>query len=416
MDFASPEEPQYYRISYLAGEGYRNYLANLNNLDADVWRQAATTVKEYAPHVVGISSKSQNFASAVRLARIVKAINKDTVVVIGGPHPSMAWPEVMKVPEIDFCVLGEGEVTLVELLNALKTGRDPADIPGLALRRNSLVERTSARELIHDLDSLPFPHASAPTTLVDYALYPPHAYQYIFATRGCPHACFYCGSRNVWSRRTRLRSIENVVAELQALRGMGLRSFLFDDDNFGINKSHLKRLCASIGENCPGITWTCEIHADLVDIDTATAMRKGGCNAVAVGIESGNDGVLRAIRKGVTVSKALEACSLLKAQGIEVRAFFIIGFPFDTEDTIADTFKAMQSPHIDKIIYSVFTPYPGTEAYDYCRDKGLIPPDFDVSLYNHQSPANHFCENIPPERFRELASRIEAFVDEKNEQ
>ena len=133
-----------------------------------------------------------------------------------------------------------------------------------------------------------------------------------------------------------------------------------------------------------------------------------------VGLESGNDENPRAIRKTATVAEAREACRLIRQSGIFLLTFFIVGFPMDTEESLRDTMKFMEEVQSDSIVCSIFTPYPGTEMFELCRSKNLIPEDYDVSLYNHASPANCFCGNIPPERFGQLIAQAERAVDRHN--
>ncbi len=143
-------------------------------------------------------------------------------------------------------------------------------------------------------------------------------------------------------------------------------------------------------------------------------MKKSGCTMIQLGIESGNNQILRAIRKGYTVEEAFEACEVIRRQGIGLETFFMVGFPQETESTLRDTLKAMERVECQKMIYSIFTPYPGTEAFEYCKVKGLIGKSHDPSLHNHQSPANAFCVALPRGVFRSIASEIEQVVDEKN--
>ena len=123
---------------------------------------------------------------------------------------------------------------------------------------------------------------------------------------------------------------------------------------------------------------------------------------------------MKKIRKNITIEKAYAAAKIIKKHGIVLQAFFIVGFPEETEQTLEDTIRAMKKIKCDVITYSIFTPYAGTEAFEFCKDKGLIGGDYDVSLYNHQSPANHFCMHIAPDRFRIKACEIERMVDRKN--
>ncbi len=400
--------------SYLAGVGFDNYLNNLRDLSRPVWGEIRSTILEYNPTVIGISAKSQNFATVRIVARLAKESGKQITVIVGGPHPSMVGAEVLNCPDIDVCARGEGEKTIVELLNAIDAQQEFDAIRGIAYRNDGQIVESAPREFIKDLDSLPFLHETAPGVLKDYDQYPLTAFRYIFAIRGCPYNCFFCGSRRIWSRRVRFRSPENVVREIKGLQKRGLRSVHFDDDTFGVKKQYINDLCNALIRHCPGLKWSCELHVRLVDEQTISLMKAAGCYSIQIGIESGDNEILKAMRKHITIEEALSACRIVKEHGIELHAFFMVGFPQETEDTLNDTIAAMKKIKCDQLIYSIFTPYPGTEAFEFCRENGLIDDDYDISLHNHQSPANCFCIHITPERFRKLVSKVEKAVDRKN--
>jgi anaerobic magnesium-protoporphyrin IX monomethyl ester cyclase len=411
-DFSSCRDP--IKVSYLAAEGFDNYLGNLKNPQASIWEEVKTAILEYKPTIVGISVKSQNFTSSCVVAKLVKEIDEQIIVVVGGPHPSMVGSEVLECRAIDLAVQGEGEETIVELLQVLESGGSWGAINGLIYRKDSLIVENPPRQFIKDLDSLCFPHIFAKEVLRNYDKYPKAAFGYIFATRGCPYNCFFCGSRNIWSRQVRFRTPAHVVDEIKGLQAQGIRLFYFVDDNFGVNKRYLSDLCNALIKCCPGIKWNCEFHVNLVEDDVIALMKKAGCFSIQIGIESGNNEILKKIRKNITIEKAYAAARIIKKHGIVLQAFFIVGFPEETEQSLQDTITAMKKIKCDVITYSIFTPYAGTEAFEFCKNKGLIGEDYDVSLYNHQSPVNHFCLHIPADRFRIKACEIEKMVDRKN--
>lgn len=401
-------------VSYLAGAGFDNYLNNLKNLSARIWQNIRAVISEYRPRVVGISTKSQNFSSACIVAKLAKEINEEIIVVVGGPHPSMVGRDVLNTPHIDIGVSGEGERTIVDLLKAIEGKKEFDSIPGIVYRNGSEFTENSTREFIEDLDTLSFPHEDASEILKDYDLYPAMAFKNIFSIRGCPHNCFFCGSRKIWSRKARFRSPENIIREIKSLQKKGLKSVHFDDDIFGINKRHISDLCNALIKHCPGLKWSCEIHVKMVEEQTISLMKKAGCYSISIGIESGNNELLKRIRKNITIEEAFRACEVIKKQGVELFTFFMIGFPEETEDMLNDTVMAMKRVKCDYLVYSVFTPYPGTESFEFCKERGLISDSYDSSLFNHQSPANSFCINIPPQKLRILASKVEKMVDRKN--
>ena len=412
-DFAANSKPM--KLQHLVGKGFDNYLRQLNDLDSEIWKEIAKTVIDYNPQVVGLTAKTQNFVAATNIATIVKRINPEIKVVLGGPCVSTWGKNVLeRCADIDLAVSGEGEETLVELLDKIEGGLDITQVKGTIVRDGDDCVTNAARPFIEDLDSLAYPHEAAEDCLKDYEQYPKHSFQYIFGSRGCPFNCKFCGSRYTWSRKARLRSADNVAREIALLQQKGLTHVQFDDDTFGIKPSYIIELCQAIKEQAPGITWSCEIHVNLVNDKLVSAMKDSGCNAMQVGIESGNNDILKQMRKQMKIEDAYKACDIIRKHKIHLSTFFIAGFPQETEQTLADTVTAMKRVKADRLIYSVFTPYPGTEIFDECIKVGLVDKDFDVARFNHQSPDNCFTQFIEPVRFRQLASNIERTVDRHN--
>lgn len=411
-DFCS--EPGVLEVEYLAGKGFYNYLNNLKDLHHYIWKEIISVLSEFKPSVVGISATSQTFASACNIASFVKDTFKDTIVVIGGPHASMLGAKILSNPDFNIVVKGEGEDTIVELLKTLESKGDLQKIKGISYRADGQIFENTPRELIGDLDSLSSPHEYAGEVLKDYEKYPLESFRNIMAIRGCPYNCFFCGSRNIWTQKVRFRSSENVIKEIQCLEKKGLRHFRFHDDTFGVNGQYINNLCLALIAHCPGDTWDCEMHVKLVNDSTVALMKRAGCRLIQIGIESGNNQILKDIRKGITIEAALSAAAIIKKHNISLQTFFMVGFPQETEETLQDTARAMKKVAADYLAYNIFMPYPGTEAFEFCKTNGLIRDDYDITLYNHQSPLNCFCLNISPGRFRILASKIEKMVDRRN--
>ena len=404
-DFISHDEPIV--INYLTGAGFQNYLENLGDIAKPIWQEIRATIEDFAPRLVGISCKSQNFASASKVAQLAKTVNPDMVVVIGGPHPSIQKTAVLKEECFDIAVFGEGEMTIIDVLEAQEGHKALAEIPGIAYRQGGDVIVNASRELMINLDILPFPISSAPQVLKDYSRYPKEAFRNIFATRGCPYNCSFCGSRYIWTRKPRFRSVANVIQEIKELQKLRLNWIHFDDDTFGIKKEYIKELADALVRQCPDISWSCELHVKLVDPEIIGLMKKAGCKAIQIGVESGNNEILKDIRKGITIDDAINAARIIKKANIALEVFFMVGFPQETEDTLNDTIKAMRKIPCDTINYSIFTPYPGTEIFAYCQQQGMIPDDYDLSMFNHQSPVNYFCPQIPREKFHTLIRMME---------
>ena len=401
-------------LKYMVGKGFDNYLKTLNEPKSPIWDEVRTIINEFQPSVVGITMKSQNFASACIVGMIAKSLNRNTIVVVGGPHPSIAKTEILKEPMIDIGVFGEGEETIVDILNSIEGSQPLSSINGIVYREENNGVENPARELISDLDSLPFPISVAQTSLIGYDKYPLQAFKYIFAIRGCPYNCSFCGARNIWSRSARFRSIENIVAEIQQIQQKGINYIHFDDDTFGINKVFIEKLCDAIKSKCPGLYWSSKMYVKNVDDETIALMKSAGCRSIQIGVESGNNEMLKLIRKNITIEEALSAAQIIKKHKIYLQTFFIVGFPQETEATLSDTISAITSFPADNVVYSIFTPYIRTELFDYCKREGIISNDFDPSRYNYQSPENYFCKNIAKDVFMDRIRELEKTLDKIN--
>ena len=178
---------------------------------------------------------------------------------------------------------------------------------------------------------------------------------------------------------------------------------------------YIEELCRLIETECPGLRWGCEITVGCSKEQSAEYMRRAGCIMVRIGVESGNNRMLRKLKKGHTIEKAYAAVDLYRRKGIEVQTFFMIGLPEETEETLQDTLTAIRRIDASAIMLNTFTPYPGSQLFEECRTLGVVDDDFDITLYNHLSPANCFTAHIAPERFKQLAAEAFAYVDRRND-
>lgn len=400
--------------SYFTGAGFTEYRINLSDASRPIWKEFFLVISEYRPSVVGISVKSQSFAATCMMAKIAKTLDANIKVIIGGPHPTMVSKKVLNCPDIDIAVKGEGEETIVELLDAIALDRNKGHIKGIIYRDNGEIKETAAREFIKDLDSLSPPYENLQNVLKDYDRYPIQAFRCIMTARGCPHRCIFCGSHMIWSRQVRCRSAENIIKEIKYLKSKGVKYFQFVDDSFGPSKSRVKELCNAFIENHLDILWTCEFNVQLVEEDTISLMKKAGCNALKIGIESGDDEILKKIQKDITVAQVRSACRIIKKYDLQLQTCFLFGFPWDTEATMNNSVSLIKEINSDIIVYSIFTPHPGTAAFEYCKQQGLIDEDADWSLYYHQSPKNHFCFNLSQKKFRKILRKAEIMIDRIN--
>lgn len=322
-------------------------------------------VLERAPALVGVTAMTHEIHEAGSLCAGVKAALPGCVTVVGGPHPT-ALPQrtLREFPDIDVAVHGEGEYTACELAAAVAEGAPReawAKIQGIAFRDGADVGLNAPRPAIADLDALPFPA---------WEVFPRGLRWPIYAGRGCPFQCAFC--QRVLGDRVRLRSVDNVLAEIDALEArLGVRSSWFQDETFGVSRrwthEFLDRLIARNEERGYVWKWKANSRANLADLELYRKMRRAGCRTLDFGVESGSPKVLERIRKAITPAQARSAIRSARQAGLRTNAFFIIGHPGETWMTALQTVLFAPRLRADDIAVGVMVPYPGTEVWELAR-------------------------------------------------
>ncbi|MDD5650162.1 MAG: radical SAM protein, partial [Candidatus Nanoarchaeia archaeon] len=330
------------------------YLAAIlkkNNIDVEILdaegenlevKEVIQKIKEIKPNLIGLTAATAAISKTILLATKIKEELKDIKVIIGGPHVTALPKETLENTIFDLGMIGEAEYTFLELVQALRDGKEYKKIKSLVYRdKNNKVVINPRRELIENLDELPLP---AWELLKDFNIYTPQLTAYrkkpvgtIISSRGCPFQCIFC-DRNIFGNKFRARSAKNVLEEVDYLiKNYKVKEIKFIDDTFTINKQRVLDICKLLMERKYNLIWSCSIRADTVDKELLTTMKKAGCWFVSLGVESGNEKVLRDIKKNLTKDQIRNACKLAKEAGLKTRGFFIIGHPTDTKETIRET-------------------------------------------------------------------------------
>jgi len=365
--------------------------------------QTVDRIFEAPPMVLGITAVTPSVIKAAELARMIKERDGSIVTVLGGPHLTAVPEETMKrFPEFDIGVIGEGESTIVELLTKIKdlnNGKrliskeqwgewslELEKISGLILRKNGSFKFTNKRELIKDLNTLPFP---AWDLLPDFPdLYKPAAFKYkklpatyVLTSRGCPHKCIFCDT-SVFSRQYRSFSSEYMMEMIKHLYNKyGIREISFEDDTFLIFKKRLVEICESIIRENLDISWTCNGRVHGVDKEILKLMKRAGCWQISYGIESGDQGILDFAEKHIKLEQVERAISLTSEAGILSKGFFILGFPLDNDETIGRTISFAKRLKLNDVTVCMMTPFPGSKIYEIGKKYGTINTDWqDMNL------------------------------------
>jgi len=367
-----------YIASYLEKNSFDVKVIDANVLQIDDEKVADLIEKK--PDIVGISAMTSVIYSAWEIAKSIKQKFPETLIVLGGPHPTILPEESLKNGFIDIVVVGEGEETMNEIAASF---RDKTlklnEIKGIAYKTNSgKIEFTEARPLIENLDKLPFPARHLFPALKKYV---PEACKKmpmatVLTSRGCPYRCTFCYA-GIFGKKFRSRSPENIVAEIEHLKkDFGIKEFHICDDNFFLDGKRVLRFCELLKERKINLPWACVggLRVNLVEKspELLELMAKTGCYRTAIGIESGNQQILNNIQKDITLEQVRKAVKILNKAKILVCGLFMIGNYGENEKTVDDTIKFAKSLSIDYAEFMTATPYPGTKLYDQVLEKGHL--------------------------------------------
>ncbi len=340
-----------------------------------------TEISNFQPDFVGLTSVTMTFDNAIGIVKEVKGINPDIITVMGGPHVSFCARETLNLyPELDFIVIGEGEETIIELIQAARGDRNWDDIKGIAYKNGSTAVTTGVRPFV-DVNTLPMP-ARHLTPLGRYrALGMPIS---MTSSRGCPYHCIFCVGRKMVGAKVRYKNAGSVVDEMEYLSTLGFHQINLADDLFTANKKHCHAVCDEIIRRHLNVKWTSFARVDTVSTDVLIKMKTAGCQAVSFGIESANARILKTIKKGITLDQVVEAIKMCNTAGIMPHASFILGLPGETPETIQETVDFGLEMKKLGLSYGfhLLAPFPGTEIRDRCDHYGISILTQDWSRYH----------------------------------
>jgi radical SAM superfamily enzyme YgiQ (UPF0313 family) len=364
-----------YAAAYLREHGYE--VALFDSMLANGANDILPLLEKHRPRFVVFYEDSFNWLSKMCLTRmreacfemigLVKKHDPNAPVIVAGSDPTDHQHKYFD-RGADFAIIGEGEITLQELVDTLsgKSGKKPAEIPGVAFPQNGYVQRTPARGFQKNLDVFPFPAWD----LLDVEKYRAawrrrHGYYSanLVTTRGCPFRCNWC-AKPIYGDRYNSRSPENVVEEIVWLRRHFQPDHLwFADDIFGLKPGWVERFGDAVKAASAATPFKIQARVDLLHEEAVAGLKQAGCKTVWVGAESGSQKILDAMDKGTKVEQIYAAAERLRRRGIEVCFFLQFGYPGETDEDIEKTIKMVRDCQPDDIGISVSYPLPGTRFY-----------------------------------------------------
>lgn len=322
--------------------------------------------------LVGISTTTSTAPEAYKLADRARVAG--VPVMMGGSHVTFLPDEALR--HADYVVRGEGEETMIELLDALEEDVEPKGIQGLSYSRGEEIIHNPGRYRISDLDSLPFPDLSLIRGNERMTIKP------VATSRGCPFDCNFCSVTEMFGRRYRFRSVDSVIEELRVLDASKV---FFYDDNFTAHRPHTKALLEKMLST--GLTphWTAQVRADVArDRELLDLMRKSNCYFVYIGFESVNQATLEEFNKRQNVEEIVESIRILHEHGIMVHGMFVLGAENDTTQTIRNTVNFALKHKIDTVQLMSLTPLPGTPYFDKMeKEDRLLTSDWSLFDGHH---------------------------------
>lgn len=372
-------------------------------------------ITESRPDVVGITAFSMEAAEAHNVARVVKETAPGIPVILGGPYPSSDPMKAGADENIDFLVFGEGERTFKALLDTIEAGTDFDSVKGIQYHRNGYVHATGPAEIIENPDEIPFPawdmidleeyfRPSASKRRLTNPIQMRERGMSVFSSRGCPYRCTYC--HNLFGKKTRFRSAENVVAELRWLKdSFRIDEIEFIDDVFNLDLKRAKRIMEMIieGDFNFKLSFPNGLRADRMDEELILKMKKAGCYRINYAVESGSERMQRKMKKRLKLDRAREIIDFTAAQNISVGGFFMLGFPDETEKEMKQTIDFALKSRCHTASFFILTPFPGTEMYDACS----AGYDMEAMYSDYGAVSANLSRNVPSKRILKL--RRDAF-------
>lgn len=355
-------------------------------------------LKEIQPNYLVANIATPTFKSDMMAVQLAKEIVPSICTIVkGAPFLTYNTNTIYENPFIDYVIMGEAELTLKDILDGVPDN----EILGICYRENFQPVKNDKRPFIDNLDILPFPARH----LVDNSIYkrPDNGkvQAVVKVARGCPFHCFFCLATPVSGAKVRTRSPENIVAELkECVEKYNIKNFLFWSDIFNFNREWTLELCQKIIESGLKITWSSNTRADTMDDEMAKMMYKSGCRLVSIGVESGSQKMLDNIGKKITLDDIRNTVKILKKNKIKIYNYFVIGLPWETEETVEETIKFAIELDSNFISFYTATPLPGTKYFAYAMLNKLVEGNLDFRSAYYEPVVR--SEHLSKERIFEL--------------
>jgi radical SAM superfamily enzyme YgiQ (UPF0313 family) len=363
----------------------------------------AKKVSKKNPDLIVVNTAGISESNDIEVASKLKQVTEAFTTVIMPFEPF--YNENIFDRDIDAAVRGEIEYTILDLAKQMPLSK----INGITFKNKNRIIKNPDRELIKNLDELPIPaYHLLPMKKYAYWYLPKLPFTSVFTSRGCPFRCIYClyplGFGDVW----RGKSVNNVINELMLLKEKyKIKSILFRDQVFNFDMKRTAEICDKIVENYIDIEWRCEARINFLSKNLMKKMKNAGCIGVHLGVESGDAKLLKSIAKvGLSINKIKQVFRDAREIGLRTRAFFIIGLPGETKESIKRTFELAREIKADDCFFNAVTPYPGTKLYEIAKKNGwVVENDWRKFAVNEAIMRNENLTGDEIRHFVEIANK-----------
>lgn len=369
------------------------------------WDALERELSDFNPDILFISATLPSLEEDLHSATIAKKINPEIITVAKGAHFNVHARETLQqFPALDMVVRGEYEFTCLELAQ----GKPTEHIQGLTFRSaDGKIIHTPDRPFISNLDELPFPARHLVKNELYFRPDTMEPQTTVITNRGCPFDCIFCLAGNVAGRKNRVRSIDNIIAELrECVEKFNIRNFLFRSDLFTANKEWIINLCKRLIDEDLPIQWSCNSRVDTLDEEMLEWMRRAGCWLIAFGVEKGSDEMLQKINKRTTIADARRAITLTRNAGIKSSIYLLFGLPWDTPEVLQQDIDFAKELEPDFLEIFYVYPFPGTPLYKMAVEMGLLNGrTFPTSAYSAPAMPSLYMSIEELARWRRRALR-----------
>lgn len=354
------------------------------NLYSQSFEKAIKLAREFKPDIVGLTAMTVNINNAFLMAEKIKRVSEKIKIVVGGVHATVVPMDVLENKNIDFVVIGEGEVSFNNLLKTLGSNGNVSKAKGIGYKSGRRKIVNEKQPLIEDVSSLPIPAYD----LLDFDKYRApytarHPFMSMIRSRGCPYQCTFCGVQSVFAHKYRCQTPARTLDEIMYLvKKFGVKEISFKDSEFTLNGRNVEELCDLLIKAKFDLTWNCNGRVNNVNLRMLKKMRKAGCRGITYGVESGDQKILDNLKKAITPDKVREAIRISKEAGLKVITNFMIGNPGDNKETIEKTIRFAAELDTDYTYFGFTTPFPGTELREQAlKNKWLLNEKLDAVKY-----------------------------------